>query len=185
MLLPPLVIGDNKQWKGRTGQEGMWGGGGGIIYWETAYPSFLIVLVWLGFYLPFPPLSSFIHFILLCCCCKALLYFSCVILWLDLGLCCCLSQFVHFVWQQKGERKKFPGFSVKFSTRVVFRWMGLVESGLHLWPIFYWIGHVILTRPYSISGESFFQSFLFRMMGIWKRLRSNFLKGSSTWKPDG
>ena len=37
---------------------------------------------------------------------KALFHFSFVISWLDLRLCC-LSQFVHSVWQQKGEREDF------------------------------------------------------------------------------
>ena len=60
----------------------------------------------------------FLHSFLLLFCCEALLYFSCVIFWLDLGLCC-LSQFVHFVWW----KRKFPG--LKFSTTVIFLWMGL------------------------------------------------------------
>ena len=71
----------------------------------------------------------FLHSFLLLLCCETLLYFSCVILWLDLGLCCCLSQFVHFVWQEKGERENF--LASNFPPRSFFYEWGWVESGLH------------------------------------------------------
>ena len=118
----------------------------------------------------------FLHSFLLLFCCEALLYFSCVILWLDLGLCCCLSQFVHFVSQETGERENF--LASNFPLRSFFYEWGWVWSSLVTFYRLDWSCDTHETSPY-------FQSFLFQLMGIWKRLRSNFLKGSSTWKPDG
>ena len=174
-------MGDNKQWKGRKRQEGMWGG---IIYWETAYPSFLIVLVWLGFYLPFPP-PPFPSFILSC---FLLLWGPALLLlcYLMIGFRALLPVSIcSLCFAGKGWKRKFPGF--KFSTTVIFLWMGLslvficdlLSIGLVMW----------YSRDLTLFPESLFSIrvslSLFRMMWIWKRLRSNFLKGSSTWKPDG
>ena len=67
----------------------------------------------------------FFHSFLLLLCCETLLYFSCVILWLDLELCC-LSQFVHFVSQEKGERENF--LASNFPPRSFFYEWGWVWS---------------------------------------------------------
>ena len=42
-VVAPFVMADNKQWKGRWGEDV-----GSEGYWRTAYPSFVIVLLWLG-----------------------------------------------------------------------------------------------------------------------------------------
>ena len=123
-------MGDNKQWKGRKRQEGMWEGGG-IIYWETAYPSFLIVLVWLGFYLPFPPPSSFIHF---SCCfvvrpCSTSLVLSYDWIWGSAAAC--LNLFILFGSKRAKERNflvlasNFPpgSYLYEWSPLVTYFWL--------------------------------------------------------------
>ena len=91
-VVAPFVMADNKQWKGRWGEDV-----GSEGYWRTAYPSFVIVFLWLGLaYLHFFHIftSMIFSFLFL------------LLLWLDLGLCC-LSQFVTFIWEEQSETQDF------------------------------------------------------------------------------
>ena len=102
MELPPswLEIINNEKVSG--GKRGC-GGRDNIL--EDGLSLFCYCPLMIGFarlhiclFLRLPSYIDFLHY------CRALCSTSLVvILWLDLGLCC-LSQFVHFVWQGKGEK---------------------------------------------------------------------------------
>ena len=64
-VVAPFVMADNKQWKGRWGEDV-----GSEGYWRTAYPSFVIVFLWLGLaYLHFFHIftSMIFSFLFYCC----------------------------------------------------------------------------------------------------------------------
>ena len=160
--------------KRSQGQEGMWEGG-----WDNVLGDGLSLFShcprMIGFLFAF--FNIFLH------------SFSPAFLWgyLLIGFRALLPVSIcSFCLPAKGWKRKFPGFGVKFSTRVIFLWMGLslvFISDLFLIGLDMWY-----SRDLTLFPESLFSTVslsLFQMMAIWKRLRSNFLKGSSTWKPDG
>ena len=173
MLLPPLwweIINNEKVAGGKRGC----GGRDNIL--EDGLSLFSYCPLMIGFHcLHICRTFAFSSFGFLLYCMALLSFSPVVILWLDLGLYC-LSQFFHFV------ARKFP--SAKFSTNVIFfLWMGLplvLISDLFVIGLDIWYSWDLTLFPESLF---YWVSFSFQMMGIWKRLGSNFLKSSSSsWK---